>query len=123
MPNELKHWGVLGMKWGVRRNRPDTSSPDHTISRELKKKKLNELSNDEIRKITTRLQLEKQYKDLTAAERAKGAKIVKAILSGPLAKAVINAALKRYVPGNYEDIFNNSTKRRRGNVVDSQFVD
>lgn len=61
---QLQHVGVLGMKWGIRRSRGPASS-DHTVTRAIKKKHISEMSNDELKKLTTRLQLEKQYKDLT----------------------------------------------------------
>ena len=86
MNNELKHVGVLGMKWGVRRKRtPD--SADHTVSRQLKKKKVSQLTNQELKTLTTRLQLEKQMKDLSASQVSRGQKILNSIL-GNVAKKV-----------------------------------
>lgn len=58
--NELYHYGVLGMKWGVRRRR---SSSNVEIPKP-KKKTLSEMSDDELRSKLSRLQMEKQYKDL-----------------------------------------------------------
>lgn len=81
--NNLQHIGILGMKWG-RRKGPDNSSPDHSVSRELKKKKLNELSNEELKKLTNRLQLEKQFKDLTKPDISPGKKFVTDLLVGAL---------------------------------------
>lgn len=58
--HELYHYGVLGMKWGVRRKR--NSSNVETVK--PKKKTLSEMSDDELRSKLNRLQMEKQYKDL-----------------------------------------------------------
>jgi hypothetical protein len=41
----LEHFGIKGMKWGVRRATPSASSQDHITSRETKKKRLDEMSN------------------------------------------------------------------------------
>lgn len=77
---ELKHVGVLGMKWGVRKKRTPDSS-DHTTSRQLKKKKVSQLSNEELKALTTRLQLEKQHRDLSASQVSRGQKILTSILA------------------------------------------
>lgn len=79
--NELTHYGVLGMKWGKRRGSTTrTSSSDHIKVSSLKKKKLNEMTNDEIKDLTTRLNLEKQYAELNKLSVASGRKIVGDIL-------------------------------------------
>lgn len=80
--------------------RPRTSnknSADHDLAQMLKKKKVNELSNDEIRKLTTRLQLEKQMKDITAADRAKSGRFLKGILSSPFGQKLIASLIKRVI--------------------------
>jgi hypothetical protein len=90
--NELQHYGILGMKWGIRRRRssgPDTSSDDHKVSRSIKAKKISEMSNEELKKLTTRLQLERQLKDLSAKDVSSGQKFVADVLS---AHAKITAA-------------------------------
>lgn len=60
--NELYHYGILGMKWGVRRRR----SSSNVETAKPKKKTLSEMSDDELRSKLDRLQIqmEKQYKDL-----------------------------------------------------------
>lgn len=71
MGNELYHYGILGMKWGVRRaGKSGSSKPkrvkseDYTRAKNLKKKKLSELSNVELKELNNRMQLESQYKNL-----------------------------------------------------------
>lgn len=87
-PNELYHHGIKGMKWGVRRYRNKngsltstgkkryrthkTISNDAKIARDLKRKRLSELSNDEIRTVNQRTQLEREYKRLNPNHIAKG---------------------------------------------------
>lgn len=80
---ELKHWGILGMKWGFRRfQNPDGSlttegrerynrfrrkdrdisgRPKLTTNVKKNQKKLSAISDDEIRSLTDRLVLENRY--------------------------------------------------------------
>lgn len=73
---DLSHAGILGMKWGKRRAKtsgPDTSSDDSKLKKALMKKKINELSDAELTRLTKRLNLEKEYSRLnpSAQEGAK----------------------------------------------------
>lgn len=72
MTDELYHFGVKGMKWGVRHDRKSSgssrskknkrvASEDYTRSRSIMKKKPNEMSNRELQELNTRLQLENTY--------------------------------------------------------------
>lgn len=74
MSDELYHFGVKGMKWGIRhdKNRSGSSrsrkkkrvaSEDYTRSRDIMKKKLYEMSNRELQEANKRLQLENNYKN------------------------------------------------------------
>lgn len=82
MPKDIMHIGVLGMRWGRRKGRTsDSSSADHTRVSSLKKKKLNELSNEELKTFNTRKNLEKQYKTLNPSKLASGAKTVGKVLA------------------------------------------
>ena len=75
MTNSLKHIGVLGMHWGQRKG-PDNSSSDHKVASSLKKKKLSDMSNSELKTLTTRLQLERSYKDLSKSNISLGKKFI-----------------------------------------------
>lgn len=64
--NYLCHYGVLGMKWGHRKDkkrnsRKRTRSEDHMKVAAIKKKSVSEMSNEELRTATARMQLENQF--------------------------------------------------------------
>jgi hypothetical protein len=82
MQNTLQHVGVLGMHWGRRKSESSSSSSssDHVKAHSIKKKQLHEMSNEEIRTLTTRMQLEHQYKSLQPKKVATGKKIASATL-------------------------------------------
>jgi hypothetical protein len=75
----IKHVGILGMKWGVRKKSYKDSS-DHVSARKLKGKKTSQLSNEDLKKLTARLQLERQLKDLKSQDVNAGKKWVGDIL-------------------------------------------
>lgn len=86
--NELKHFGVKGMKWGVRRTpeqlgRKRTQSEDNSHD-DYKKahspKDVRTMSNQELRDANNRLNMERQYKDLTKEHESAGKKFVKNVL-------------------------------------------
>lgn len=94
--DELYHWGIKGMKWGVRRyqNKDGTLtsegkkhySQDHEdYTRVHTKKSVREMSDSELNARINRLQKEQQYERLTASPR----KLQKAIkIAGTTATAL-----------------------------------
>lgn len=89
--DHLCHYGVLGMKWGRRKDKaPSNSSKRNNrktsskiVSKIKSKKKVNikKLSDEELQKKIRRLQMEKQYRDLKRDEVSEGRKIIGKILS------------------------------------------
>lgn len=80
--NELYHYGILGMRWGVRKSSKNrTQSKDADEAEKIKKKKVSEMSNDEIQKLNRRQQLEKQHKDLNPSAIKKGLAIAGAVVA------------------------------------------
>lgn len=106
MENEeyLAHFGVRGMKWGVRRKRNTggrSSSSEHRVAQALGKKKLSEMTNAELKAYNTRKQLEKTYKELNPSTTKRGQKAASSVMSsigkiaGTAASAVTLVALGR----------------------------
>ena len=90
-PNYLMHHGVKGMKWGVRRvkrsvastNRRRTSrySKDYNETRLLRRKSSKQLSNEDLKKLNKRMNLEQEYNRLSTSEVNRGLSVAKKILS------------------------------------------
>ena len=87
--NALMHYGVLGMKWGVRKDRSSGSSrkrgkrswsDDAREARAIKKKKVKQMSNAELKKLNERTRLEQEYSRLNPSAISKGKKRVAAAI-------------------------------------------
>lgn len=82
----LEHYGVLGMKWGVRKDskgvRRGTPSADKVIKKDRKKavKKRRLLSDRDLETRIARLKAEKQLRTLTAEEITPGKTFVNDIM-------------------------------------------
>ena len=84
---DLAHFGIKGMKWGVRRTKQQISdSEDHTRAAGLRKKsrfgKTRKLSNDELRAVIERMNLEQQFSNLKKQRSGEGGKIARELLIG-----------------------------------------
>lgn len=88
MTKELMHYGVLGMKWGVRRSKKELErarkrgkrSAEAKSAERLKSRDISELSNEELKELNTRMQLERQYRDLKKSEMDPGKKFAQEVL-------------------------------------------
>lgn len=86
MTNEefLLHYGIKGQKWGIRRfqNKDGslTAAGRKRYSDEGSGNDIKSMSDDELRTRLNRLNMEKQYKQLTSKETSPGAKFVQDVL-------------------------------------------
>jgi len=71
----LEHYGVKGMRWGVRKSR-NRVSPGRTVY----SKTPNRLSDQELKSRIARLEAEKKYRDLNAPEMSAGKVYVKKLM-------------------------------------------
>ena len=105
--NYLQHYGILGMRWGIRRSSSKSSfskkkdrtegwSEDAKTVSKIKNKKVNQLSNAELRKLNERLLLERQYKDLNQRKKSAGQKFVTDVLVGA-AKDTAKSYVTKYM--------------------------
>lgn len=86
-PNFLEHYGVLGMKWGVRHDRQRSNDGRRYIGRS---KSTANLDDDTLRKIVNRKRLESNFKKASVATNSSGYKTIDNALS--TTQFVANAA-------------------------------
>jgi len=114
--NVLVHYGILGMRWGVRRTeaqlaraRGKNKSSSEEESEDYKKahssKSIKSMSDAELRNRLNRLQMEQQYSKLNPTSMSKGKEIANKILkAGTTVATVTTTALT---------IYNNADKIRK----------
>lgn len=113
---ELYHWGVKGMKWGVRRKRSKSGfrgvkkvkanskrKPDEKEDEIPKKKTVKDMSDTELREHVNRMRMEKEYMDLNtqlaslnARKVSAGEKFVKNLGKNVVAPVATNVG-KQYL--------------------------
>lgn len=111
------HYGVLGMRWGVRKSRGGTppgtrtkgsgkktnaskASEDSKKKKSLSKKRASSLSNKQIREHNERARLEQEFKQLTSTEKSRANRIINEILvdvGKNQAKYALNQISRKYV--------------------------
>lgn len=103
--NALEHFGVKGMKWGVRKDRKSSRprDPESQFVKDVRKKKVSTLSNEDLRRASNRLQLEVNYTSLKKQREAQslGGKIVQKVgkqmgdkTASAIANTVVNKGMK-----------------------------
>lgn len=125
MNNNLQHHGIKGQKWGVRRfqnkdgsltavgrkrQRQNDDGPvheDHSKSHNAKSVK--SMSDKELRDRINRLNMERQYAQLTATEKSMGRKIVSEVLLN-VGKELAKEYLKNYAKKGIEEALKRRVK-------------
>lgn len=106
---ELYHWGIKGMKWGVRRyqnkdgslteagkkrqerREARAASADYKRARE---KSTKQMTDAELRASINRLQMEQQYKNLTASQKSTGRQLAEGILKDSTKQVAVSFITK-----------------------------
>lgn len=79
--NYLEHYGVKGMRWGVRKAREKSSGVRRKKASTKPKRRVRDMSDEELRKAISRLEMEKKYKELTTPQKSKGQSFVNKVLT------------------------------------------
>lgn len=131
--NSIRHHGIVGMKWGIRRfqnkdgtrtaagkkryndSDSDTETKIKTKNVSKQKKSIKDLTDDELREKISRLELEKRFKDLSKGDeprQSKGKAFVMDVLekSGKnIATQLVTYAMGRAVNTAFKDVFNDKS--------------
>ena len=124
MNNNLQHHGIKGQKWGVRRFQNKDGSltlagrkrqkqndgpihEDHSKSHDTKSVK--SMSDKELRDRINRLNMERQYAQLTATEKSMGKKMVSEVLLN-VGRELAKEYLKNYAKKSIEEALKRSVK-------------
>ena len=94
--SELYHHGIKGMKWGVRRTPAQLGHKPSKLTTSQRKSEMKKMSDTELRNRINRIQMEKQYMQLTAPEVSAGKKFVKDVLVNA-AKQTATSYVSKYM--------------------------
>ena len=113
---ELYHFGVKGMRWGVRKASPSgsgtksyKSSRDYNAANRLRRKAkgsgAKSLTNKEMKQLNTRLELEKKYNALNPSTLDKGQRVLSTTVSIVGGVTALYAASKSPLANDVKKLF------------------
>lgn len=111
MDEHISHYGVLGMKWGVRKDRSSSSKPLSAHKASVKREKSwkntyekrSKMSDEQLRKAVNRLQLENQFAQqvqTASSLSGSGKKFLSTKSKLYLASTVADTAVSSFAPKN-----------------------
>ena len=95
----LEHYGIRGMKWGVRRRisssgRVVKGSTDYKTTVPLRRKPVQSLSNMQLKKVNERMQLEEKFSKMNPSRRERGKRVLNDVLKTTIGVGGTAAAVK-----------------------------
>jgi hypothetical protein len=78
----IQHWGIMGMKWGVRKGDSSggTSTDIGSTKKKLKSNQVELLADEALKTRVARIKLEQEYATLTAPKKTLGKRFVENVL-------------------------------------------
>lgn len=127
--DQLAHYGIKGMRWGIRRTeeqlaraRGGTDSPrkkssggifsKKKTSKEKLKKKVSEMDDTELKQVVERLRLENAYRTLTPKQTSLGKKFVEKLLVDPALNAG-SKVMSEYMEKVLRDLVGADKKKKK----------
>ena len=100
----LEHFGKIGMHWGKKKGKTILSPhKDYSIADNISKKDIREMSNEELKTLTSRVQLEKSYRDVSKKEVSRGKQFVHSFTEN-FAKQQLHTVLSSLVTKGMEAV-------------------
>jgi hypothetical protein len=123
MTDELYHYGVKGMKWGIRRTPANLGHKTKAADSEQKRQRKSDLKNrrrlsdKDLDQKIERLKKEKQFKELSESDIAPGRTAVKKFLKSNGGKVLSNAAVGAFTYAGYVALTGNVDPRQAAGYI------
>ena len=127
MGDELVHYGIKGMRWGVRRTEVQlarargqrvasaTKATDTKKKSTSAKRKISDMSDEELDRAVRRLQLEKRYRELNPEKVSAGKRFTSAVMKNVVVPAANEAGkqlLKDAIVKAAQQVATSATKKK-----------
>lgn len=106
----LYHYGIPGMKWGISRSQSQLGQTGRLRSDSKKNHEIKSMSDQELRNRINRLQMEKQYTQLTQKEKSAGRRFIENVLKNA-AQQTASKYLSKYMDKGVRSVLKQTRKR------------